>query len=126
MATCIDLAGAQYPTQRDGEKIKPREGISLVPTFTGHSLNRKQPIFWEHESNRALRDGKWKLVAKENQNWELYDMSVDRSEMHDLAQKYPDRLKKMDAWWETIAARADVLPLGAWREKTPEKKGPKE
>jgi arylsulfatase len=122
MATCVDLAGTQYPTQRDGEKIKSREGISLVPTFTGHSLDRKQPIFWEHEGNRALRDGKWKLVAKEDQSWELYDMSKDRSEMHDVAQKYPDRVKKLASKWDGIAARADVLPLGAWREKAPEKK----
>jgi arylsulfatase len=126
MATCVDLAGANYPAEQNGEKIKSREGISLVPTFTGHSLNRKPPIFWEHEGNRALRDGKWKLVAKENQSWELYDMSADRSEMHDLAQKNSDRVKKMAAQWDTIAARADVLPLGAWHEKAPEKKAAKE
>jgi arylsulfatase len=122
MATCVDLAGAQYPTERDGEKIKAREGISLVSAFTGHSLRRQQPIFWEHEGNRALRDGNWKLVAKENENWELYDMSKDRSEMHDLAEKFPDRVKKLVAEWDAIAARANVLPLGAWHGKTPEKK----
>lgn len=122
MATCVDLAGAQYPTERDGEKIKPREGVSLAPAFTAHSLNRKQPIFWEHEGNRALRDGKWKLVAKENQSWELYDMSEDRSEMHDLAEKYPDRLKELAKRWDEIAARANVLPLGAWHGRAAEKK----
>jgi arylsulfatase len=122
MATCVDLAGAQYPTERDGEKIKAREGISLVSAFTGHSLRRQQQIFWEHEGNRALRDENWKLVAKENENWELYDMSKDRSEMHDLAEKFPDRVKKLATQWDTIAARANVLPLGAWHGKTPEKK----
>lgn len=122
MATCVDLAGAQYPTECNGEKIKAREGVSLVPAFTGRSLGRKQPIFWEHEGNRALRDGDWKLVAKENEKWELYDMSRDRSEMHDLAQKNPGRAKKLAAEWDTIAARADVLPLGAWHGKQTEKK----
>jgi arylsulfatase len=126
MATCIDLARAQYPTERNGEKIKAREGISLVPAFTGHSFHRNQPIFWEHEGNRALRDGDWKLVAKENEKWELYDMSKDRSEMHDVAQKHPDRLKKMATQWNAIAARADVLPLGAWHGKSPGAQGAKE
>lgn len=126
MAACADLAGAQYPTERNGEKIKRREGISLVPALTGHSLRRKQPIFWEHEGNRALRDGNWKLVAKENENWELYDMSKDRSEMHDLAEKFPDRVKKMATQWDAIAARTDVLPLGAWHGKSNEKQGAKQ
>jgi len=126
MATCVDLARAQYPTERSGEKIKAREGISLAPTFTAHSLHRKQPIFWEHEGNRALRDGDWKLVAKENEKWELYDMSKDRSEMHDLAEKYPARVKKLTTQWDKIATRADVLPLGAWHGQTPQKKQPTE
>jgi arylsulfatase len=126
MATCVDLARAQYPTEFNGEKIKAREGISLAPAFTGHSLNRKQPIFWEHEGNRALRDGIWKLVAKENEKWELYDMSKDRSEMHDLAEKDPARVKNLATQWDKIAARADVLPLGAWHGKSPSAQGAKE
>jgi len=71
MATCIELAGAQYPAERNGQKIKRLEGVSLIPTFTGASLKRRDPVFWEHEGNRAVRDGDWKLVAKENQPWEL-------------------------------------------------------
>jgi arylsulfatase len=120
------LARAPYPTERGGEKIKARQGISLAPTFTAHSLHRKQPIFWEHEGNRALRDGDWKLVAKENEKWELYDMSKDRSEMRDLAEKHPARVKKLTTQWDKIATRADVLPLGAWHGQTPQKKQPTE
>jgi arylsulfatase len=126
MATCVDLARARYPDERNGERIKAREGVSLVPAFTGHSLHRKQPIFWEHEGNRALRDGNWKLVAKDNEKWELYDMSKDRSEIHDLAEKYSDRVKTLVTQWDKIAARADVLPLGAWHGQVPQKKQPTE
>ena len=60
MATCVELAGATYPAEFNGQKIKPLEGISLTPTFAGRALQRKQPLFWEHESNRAVRDGNWK------------------------------------------------------------------
>jgi arylsulfatase A-like enzyme len=115
MATVIDLSGAKYPTMHNGKNVLPMEGVSLRPLFTGKSVQRSQPIFWEHEGNRAIRVGSWKLVAKENQSWELYDIAADRSEMHDLAAKHPDKVKDLAAQWDAWAARANVLPLGAWR-----------
>ena len=117
MATCVDVAGAKYPAEFAGQKIKSLQGVSLQPALKGKSLNRPQPIFWEHESNRAVRDGKWNLVAKENQPWELYDMTKDRSELHDLAAKYPKNVAVLAAKWDAWAARSDVLPLGAWRRQ---------
>ena len=115
MATCVDLARADYPQQLNGEKITPMEGASLTPAFVGKSLKREAPIFWEHEGNRAVRDGKWKLVAKENRPWELYDMSQDRSELQDLAASMPEQVERLAAAWDAWAERAWVLPLGAWR-----------
>jgi arylsulfatase len=118
LATCIDVARVKYPAEFNGNKIQSLEGVSLAPAFQGRRLSRSQPLFWEHEGNRAVRDGKWKLVAKENASWELYDMGKDRTEMHDLAAKDPRRVKTMAAQWDAWAARANVLPLGAWREPT--------
>jgi arylsulfatase A-like enzyme len=123
MATCVDLAQASYPRELQAQSIKPMEGISLRPSFQGDLLKRKNPIFWEHESNRAVRDGKWKLVAKANESWELYDLEKDRTEMHNLAAANPEKVKEMSSQWDTWAARANVLPLGGWREAG---KGPKE
>ena len=117
MATCIDVARAKYPTSYGEHSIRPMEGVSLVGAFDAKPLDRARPIFWEHEGNRAVRDGRWKLVAKENGPWELYDMQRDRTEMHDLANDHPNRVKKLEADWNTWAARANVLPLGAWRGK---------
>ncbi len=117
MATAIDVSGARYPNELNGRKIHAMEGVSLRPALTGKPLQRLQPIFWEHEGNRAVRDGQWKLVAKENQAWELYDIATDRTEMKDLAAKHPDKVKELVAKWEAWAARANVLPLGTWRAK---------
>lgn len=117
MATCLDVAGATYPAEYQGNAITPLQGVSLRPVFSGKSLKRSQPLCWEHEGNRAIREGKWKLVAKEKQPWELYDMEKDRAEVNNLAAKYPRRVKEMAAAWEAWAARAQVLPLGTWRAK---------
>lgn len=115
MATCVDVSGAQYPEEVDDHQIKPLEGVSLKPAFATRPLNRNQPLFWEHEGNRAIRDGDWKLVAKENRPWELYDLKTDRSETHDLANENPELVKKLEAKWDAYAAQANVLPLGGWR-----------
>lgn len=115
MATCVDVAGTSYPQTRNGEEIRPMRGISLRPAFEGGDLKRPEPLFWEHEGNRAVRDGKWKLVAKEGKPWELYDMEIDRTEMHDLAGTKPELVKELAAKWDAWAKRSDVLPLGGWR-----------
>jgi arylsulfatase A-like enzyme len=122
MATCVDVAGATYPTEFKGQKIKPAEGVSLRPAFTGESLKRTNPLFWEHEGNRAIREGNWKLVAVSDKPWRLYDLSVDRTEQNDLAAKYPERVKDLAAKWDAWAERADVLPLGGWKSETMNRK----
>lgn len=115
MATCVDVAGVRYPDKFNGEQIKPLEGVSLTPAFRGRLLARKQPLFWEHESNRAIRDGKWKLVAMEDEPWELYDMERDRTEMSNLAGQFPQKVQELSRAWDAWAKRADVLPMGAWK-----------
>ena len=117
MATCVDLGSARYPAELGDNKIKPMEGLSLGPLFKGNSVARPNPIFWEHESNRAVRDGKWKLVATADEAWELYDMENDRTELHNLAGAQPELVKKLAAQWDAWAARANVLPLGGWKGK---------
>jgi arylsulfatase len=112
MATAVDVAGADYPeTFHDGQAIKPMEGTSLVPAFDGKPLDR-EAIYWEHEGNRAVRLGDWKLVAKgAGGPWELYNIARDRSEQTDLSQSEPQRVKRMAAMWQAYAERANVLPL---------------
>ncbi|MEC8895984.1 MAG: sulfatase/phosphatase domain-containing protein, partial [Planctomycetota bacterium] len=120
MATCVDVGGATYPAEFRGKKITPRQGVSLQPAFLGKPLGRSQPIFWEHEGNRALRDGKWKLVARgANGPWELYDIEADRTELNDLSQKHADRAKSMAESWESwaIAAKAKPWPWGPRKKK---------
>ncbi|HEY5910981.1 MAG TPA: arylsulfatase [Verrucomicrobiae bacterium] len=115
MATCADVANAQYPREFEGKPITPLEGVSLLPAFEGKPLNRPRPIFWEHEGNRAVLDSPWKLVALSGQPWRLYNNAADRTEQHDLAATDPERAKGLAAKWDEYAARANVLPLGGWQ-----------
>jgi arylsulfatase len=114
MATAVDVSGAEYPTRVRDHAIVPMQGISLAPAFHGAAITRGRPIFFEHEGNRAVRDGRWKLVARFERPWELYDMGVDRSELHDLASAQPDRVAQMAAAWDAWAKASYVDP---WRER---------
>ncbi|HTU24566.1 MAG TPA: sulfatase-like hydrolase/transferase, partial [Pirellulales bacterium] len=108
MATAVDISGAKYPAKFDGNDILPMEGVSLRPAFAGKSLDRQQPIFWEHEGNKAIRDGRWKLVQKWKGPWELYDIDADRTEQHDLSAEQPELVAKLEKAWTDWAARAFV------------------
>jgi arylsulfatase A-like enzyme len=122
MPTLVDVSGATYPKSFNGHEIVPMQGRSIVPAFTGKPLVRATPIFWEHEGNRAVRDGQWKLVARFEQPWQLFDMNKDRAEMHDLAAVQPERVQKMAAQWDAWAKASDVDP---WREEYDNKGKPR-
>ena len=119
MATCCDVAGVEYPKTYDGREVTPLEGRSLAPIFDGRQREPHKAIFWEHEGNRAVRMGKWKLVSRHPGGWELYDMEADRTELANLAAGQPDRVKEMVAAYDAWAARAGVVPWGEFgkREK---------
>jgi len=111
MPTLLELAGASYQP-KEGDKTYPDlVGQSLVPTFTRKNYERA-PIIWEHNANRAIRDGKWKLVAQGIKGkWELFDMEADRSETNNLASEHPDIVKTLAAKWDKIAKDTHVYPL---------------
>ncbi|MEQ1826763.1 MAG: arylsulfatase [Pirellula sp.] len=110
MATCVAVSGAKYLTRAADNDIQPMEGVSLAPAFAGHPIQRKEPIFWEHEGNRAIRMGQWKLVSKHPEAWELYNVSDDRTEMNNLADANPERVKDMSSRWQAWATRVGVKP----------------
>jgi arylsulfatase A-like enzyme len=105
MATFVDASGAAYPA-----RALPMEGRSLLPALRGGSLDER-PLYWEHEGNRAIRLGRWKLVARHKGAWELYDLEVDRTETRDLSTGEPDRVRRMAVLWDSWAARVGVRPF---------------
>ncbi|MFT4204224.1 MAG: arylsulfatase [Chitinophagaceae bacterium] len=112
MATLLDLGKASYPKTYHGNTIQPFVGTSFKPVFSGHATHRKAPIFWEHEGNRAVLDGDWKLVAERTEKWQLYNIKKDRTEIHDLYSVRPDIAKKLEKeyrdWY--LKVKAEPFP----------------
>jgi arylsulfatase A-like enzyme len=110
MATCLEVAGVPYPQTYAGREITPLEGKSLLPIFQGKQREPHEMICWEHEGNSAVRQGKWKLVSCHPDYWELHDMEADRTELNDLADQQPERVREMAALYERWAKRLGVEP----------------
>lgn len=112
MATCLDVAGADYPEEYKNHAIIPMEGKSLVTTFTNFA-KEERTLCWEHLGRRAIRKGNFKLVSVERAgkgNWELYDMENDRTETKNLASEKPDVVRQLAAEWEEWAEKVQVKP----------------
>ena len=112
MPTLLELSGATYPEKFNGNTIDPYMGESMVSAFTNtEEAPINETLFWEHFGAAALRQGDWKLVKLDgNADWELYNLKEDRTEMNNLAAKYPERLKAMQEEWNAMAKATDVFP----------------
>ncbi|MCY3813796.1 MAG: arylsulfatase [Gammaproteobacteria bacterium] len=110
MPTCVEVAGAPYPESVGDHAIQPMEGSSLKPSFRDSRWQRGKPIWFEHEGNRAVRDGPWKLVNRHPHRWELYNIDDDRTEQHDLAESEKRRVAAMARYWRGQADRVGYAP----------------
>ena len=132
MATTLDVAGTTYPGLLNGRSITPMEGESLLPILEGKERRGHDMLFWEHEGNRAVRQGRWKIAARSHITWQLltqysydgpfapnsvrwslYDMEEDRTELNDLALQYPEKVSELAQQYHQWADRVGVIP---WRE----------
>ncbi len=109
MATFLELTDASYPQQIGERKIEPLVGKSLMPIFTGHQRSGHETLYFHFGTDRALRQGPWKLVSAKLGRWELYNLDEDRTELHDLAAKYPQRVSEMKAIWFDMAENQERL-----------------
>jgi arylsulfatase len=132
MPTFMEAASADYPETVDGQAIYPFQGKSLLPAFANKPIDR-DAIFWEHETNCGVRQGKWKLVSMERNGpddaWELYDMDDDPTETADLAEKFPQKAKELVGKWNAWAKENGVLPMRerpAWFYESKENLRPSE
>jgi len=97
MATLVDLTGAAYPLEFNGENITPLQGESLLPAFAGANPERSKPLFWEWSNGQAVRQGDWKLVRwGKEEPWDLYKVSEDPTEINNQASLHPETVASME------------------------------
>ena len=107
LPTFAELAGAAAPQDMDG--------ISMLPTLLGTGTQRQHEyMYWELGTKQGLRAGKWKLVRNGTRKslgpMELYDLSSDLGETHDLANKHPDVLKRLAGLLRQARHPSELFP----------------
>lgn len=113
MATALEAAGVKYPNVYRKRRLTPLAGKSLLPILRGGKSAHQKTLYWEHEGNRGVREGDWKLVADFGKPWELYNLAADRTEQHDLAAQRPTKVAALERLYESWARRANVA---SWQE----------
>ncbi|MCH2178310.1 MAG: arylsulfatase [Mariniblastus sp.] len=103
MATCLDLAETSYPTEFKGRAVGPPRGVSLQPIMKGKTRSPQDLYFTFYGKNNAFRSGDWKLVNKNTDAFELYDLSSDRTELKDLAKSHTEKYDEMKSKWDQLA-----------------------
>jgi arylsulfatase A-like enzyme len=120
--TFYEFANAKYPTQYKGIKPHSLAGKSLLPVLWGNAteVDRGEPLFWERAGNRAVRKGKWKIVSTfPSYTWELYDLSVDRGETNNLANRHPEIVNELSADYFKWAEKTGVVDYDKIKPATP-------
>ena len=129
-ATFLDAAGTRHPEIFRGRRLAGIEGRSFLPTLLGQSQGNREELAWSLYGNKAIRRGNWKLVRRDpahltssfqrwryppalpNGQWELYDLSVDRTESRDLSVSLPERVREL------------ATPYAAWSQRVHVPKNP--
>jgi arylsulfatase A-like enzyme len=110
MPTLLEASGAVYPDNINGQNSAPLSGQSMLRLLNGKPVGQRVLCF-EHEGNRAIIDGRWKLSALRDQDWELYDIENDRTELVNLVKEHPEIVTRLDNEWNIWAQKNQVTPL---------------
>jgi len=127
--TILEAAGIREPTMVNGVAQKPMEGVSMVYTFDqANSLSHRKTQYFEMQGYRGIYQDGWMASSItfepwvlqrpkfdiDKAKWELYDVTKDFSQAHDLAAENPLKVRQMEQLFWAEAAKHDVLPID-WR-----------
>jgi arylsulfatase len=127
--TIYELCGITAPTDLNGTRQKPIEGLSFAFTLDdAKATSRRKTQYFELGCNRGLYHDGWMASCPsfvpwdpthgdwdpDKAPWELYNIDEDFSQANDLAMKHPEKLRQLQDLWWVEAAKYSVLPLD-WR-----------
>jgi arylsulfatase A-like enzyme len=114
LPTLAGISKSEIPQEWKNRELRPVSGVSLKTVFDGETMASRPPIHLFFAKDRGLRDGDWKLVSYQSKRWELYDLSKDRAENHDLAAREPERLARMIARWTKMSEEVLHAPANLY------------
>ena len=130
MPTVLDALGLESPPEIKGYPQSPIHGVSFAHTFDDpRAVSRRKTQYYEMFSYRALYQDGWTAVSPhlpfsdpidekvlQNLKWELYHTDEDFSQVNDLAETYPEKVREMEQRWWVEAGKYNVLPLDSGRQ----------
>ena len=110
LPTCLELANCSYPNTFNSKQVDPLDGRSFLESVKSSESKhlKARKLFWEHEGNRAVRHGDWKLVKLRKKKWELYNLSHDPFETHNLIDQHPKIVSDLMKHYKDWAAKHGV------------------
>jgi len=125
--TILEACKISAPTEVNGIKQKPIEGLSMAYTFENvDAPDRRTTQYFEMMTNRAIYHDGWiacsrtglpwetggrTLEGLKTSSWELYQIDDDFSQANDLAAEQPEKLKELQGIFLVEAKKHNVLPL---------------
>ena len=125
--TVLETIGLSFPDELNGVKQKPIEGVSMVYTLANpQAASTRRTLYFEMLGNRGIFHEGWMASSTplrlpwappgaapnpDDFKWELYDVSKDFAQAHNVVAQYPEKLKELQAIFDREARKYDVYPL---------------
>jgi arylsulfatase A-like enzyme len=103
LPTALDAAGIAYPKQWKENPLASLEGQSLLKPIPA-----ERSYAWEHQGNKGIRKGPWKLVALKGQPWHLYHLEQDPFETQNRAETEAAKVQELETEWKAWAEKVGV------------------
>ena len=97
LSTCIELVGASYPGNFNGNRIDANEGTSLLAVIQGRKKDPQRSYYFNHQGTHAVIKGDWKIVREGagKGKWHLYNLTREKTEITDHAERMPEKVKEL-------------------------------
>jgi arylsulfatase A-like enzyme len=121
--TILECCGVKMPDAIDGQQQSPLAGVSMRYSFDdARAPTTKETQYYEMVGTRGIWHKGWKASTVhapvpsdqgqfDKDRWQLFHVEVDRAEAHDLADKYPEKVKELASLWLAEAKKNNVLPI---------------